>query len=304
MKVDVIVDSLQYARSNCYVHQLLATLDQRCSVRYYELADVRSGSRLEKGSDRTLSLLKLRTIHRELDAVESFLDGTRTFFYEQDVWESFRDESPFKGTYDTIKRRMNLATFLTTSSWWSNFVVSRGIPSKFVRMWMLPQYCSAAPKFSDRKIDVGFCGTLHPYRRELFEGLRSRGIDVTITPQVDYRNYLATLSQMKVFVHSENFECTVDGEKISASPPRIKDIEAAARGCFSMRSFDDQVFTYGCESIETIRPFEDLDSLVTNIRSVLDRDPTRNDEAIQQGVEEIKSQGGWSDVIRALHETL
>ena len=302
MKIDVIVDSMQYARSNCYVHQLLATLDRNAETRYFDLAMVKAG-KLPVGGDRTLSLLKQRTLHREIDAVEVFLGGKPVYCYDQDPWEAFKDDSPYKGTYDTVKSRLNLVSFLNTSTWWTDFAVARGIPAKFVKMWMLPEYCSKVPNFDARKIDVGFCGTLHQHRKDLLEELEKCGITVTVVPYGDYSYYLRALSQMKIFLHSEKVRWVVEGVPLPANSMWIKDVEACARGCISMREYEPEACAYDYDSIPAMIAFAsgNITQLVNNIRDSLDKANEHLSAAKSvDSVEFIRSQEGWKDILKVL----
>lgn len=301
MNVHVLVDSLEYARTNCYVHQLLLTLERECSIKIFTLAEIMAGYMTNETPDRTLSLLKLRTLDRHLLSVKKCLGDQSLFVYEQDVWESFKDDSPYKGAYHRITNVLNVTSFLNTSKWWSDFVASRGLPSRFVTMWMLPEYCTTVPRWDTRKIDVGFCGRLHPHRQEFFEGLRGHGITVEIVPTTSYANYLTVLSQTKVFVHSESVDWTVDGEKFAANALWIKDVEAASRGCISVRDFEPEANNYGAEKIQSILTFEKGN--VAQAADAVKQSLTRaNVELIHSSVEFIRSAPGWRTVIQAMEK--
>ena len=121
--------------------------------------------------DRVLSVLRLRTLVRLAGSVARLLGDRPLYVYEQDVWQAFMDDSPYKGAYGQLAAQLNIAAFLVTSRWWHDFVVARGLRAKFVRMGMLPEYCDAGPAWEDRPIRLGFQGTLHPHRRAFYAQL-------------------------------------------------------------------------------------------------------------------------------------
>lgn len=313
MRILTIVDSHKYARANCYIHQLLTTLERFADTTIIDKSEIllRSPRAMVKFSDfdRVLVCLKLRTLARSCAANNEFghyLSGTPVFIYEQDPWESISDQGSYRGAYEIIASKLNVRSFLNTSKWWSDCINSRGLPSRFVNMWMLPEYCSSDPLWSERKIDVGFCGQLHPHRKELFERLRSVGIEVHHFPSGDYGHYLKCLSQTKIFVHSEQTGWSIDGKKLDGPNALwIKDVEAAARGCFTMRERDIEAISYHSWNIPTIRPFSSFEQLVENIRRTLadwSQSPvTQNDETVR-AVNYIRSARGWQTVIDAMQE--
>lgn len=302
VKLLVLVDSLEYARSNCYIHQLLTTLERNVDATVIPMTDVIFCRKSPKDYDVVLSCLKLRTIARSCFEVEKFMAGMPLYVYDQDPWECFSDQATYPGSYQYIAKRLNVKSFLNTSKWWSDHINSKGLPSKFVTMWMLPEYCSSDPKWSTRKVDVGFCGQLHPYRRELFESLQKAGISVQHFPSGDYAHYLNTLSQMKIFVHSEMVDWSVDGIKLPGPNALwIKDIEATARGCLSIRNYDDDMDTYATwHDVTTKMAYEDVEQLVEVITSNLAADPVYIDEDTVNSVEYIKNARGWRTVLDAM----
>lgn len=305
MRLLVLVDSLEYARSNCYIHQLLTTLERECDTTILALhQDVfipKSGP-----FDRVLLCVKLRTLVRVAERLGSLLGGQEVYVYEQDPWECFSDQATYPGSYQHIAKHLNVKSFLNTSKWWSDLINSKGLPSKFVTMWMLPEYCSAEPAWSTRKADVGFCGQLHPYRRELFERLKGEGIAVHHWPSGDYQHYLKCLSQTKIFVHSEQVDWSVGGVKLDGPNALwIKDIEAAARGCVSIRNIDDDMETYSkWYDVPTIMAYDDVELLADVIRSNLEVvSPTYIDEDTSYAVEFIRNARGWRTVLDAMEIT-
>lgn len=306
MKLHVLVDSLEYARANSYIHQLLITLDRQCTVTYFTLAQILNSDRPTERPDRTLSILKLRTLDRELDRVASWLDNEPVYCYEQDVWESFKDDSPYKGAYHRIASKLNVKAFLNTSHWWSQFVKSKGLPSKFVQMWLLPEYCSETPTWNERKIDVGFCGQLHPYRKTFFDELLSLGVNVQIVPTTDYVGYLKSLSQMKIYVHCERAQWKVDGKLLDTPNAMwIKDIEACARGCYSVRDMETESEHYGMKHVPTMFGYDfDIGTVdaAMIIQYILENGSTLHNSDALTAVEYIRSAPGWNTLLAAMEE--
>lgn len=309
-RVALLVDSREYILSNCYQHQLFQTLYASCDVDMIECGPnaPKFPSLCTPGSvpDRILSVLKLRTLDSRIDAIRTRLAGAGAldmpiYVYEQDPWESFRDESPYKGAYHRIAGKLNIVSFLNTSRWWSEHVRASGLPSQFVTMWMLPEYCTTVPRWRDRKIDVGFCGQLHPYRRTFFEGLEREGIRVTIVPPTPYAGYLSSLSQMKLFVHSEEVRWNVDGVQLPANAMWIKDVEAAARGCLSLRDYEPEMDNYTHHGrIATIQGFRNISDAASRIRASLEADPDVIEAKVADSVEYIRQARGWRTVLDAM----
>jgi hypothetical protein len=301
MKLHVLIDNLDRSRSNCYQHQLLETLNRECYVTISTIDDIISKNKTYSflSSDKVLCCLKLRTVYENIHHLKSFLGDKEIYIYEQDPWESFKDDSPYKGSYHVINRELNVVSFLNTSKWWSDFLNEKGIKSKFVKMWMLPEYCSPFPEWNDRKIDVGFCGQLHPYRKNFFDYLKNQGITVTILETTSYYGYLNNLSKIKIYVHNEQVNWQVDGKVIPANALWIKDIEAASRGCFSIRDHEEELYNYAKkEEIPTILTYSSFEESVSLIKDTLS---TSNfQEKINKSVDFIKTNNGWKSVIDAL----
>jgi hypothetical protein len=51
------------------------------------------------------------------------------------------------------------------------------MPAKFVRMGVLRRYCAVGPKWMERKITLGFQGTIHGHRQRFFNELNSMGME-------------------------------------------------------------------------------------------------------------------------------
>jgi hypothetical protein len=302
MKIALLIDSHEYIESNCYQHQLFRTLSRAAEIIPITIGDISTGARIPE-ADRVLSVLKQRTLYRTVDDVARALNGREVHVYDQDPWEAFKDDSPYKGAYSIFASRLNLRSILNTSKWWSDFVSLKGLPSQFVRMWMLPDYCTTGKRWSHRKVDVGFCGQLHPHRKEFFSSLEGHGIRVAQVPPTGYAGYLTTLSDMRVFVHSERVTWKVDGAVLPANALWIKDIEAAARGCFSVRDYEPEALNYEASQIEIVRTYDpkvgpiDAARVIKEIASMSESEATA---LVNRSVDFIRSARGWMTVLDAL----
>ena len=79
----------------------------------------------------------------------------------------------------------------------------------------------------------------------------------------------------------------------------IKDVEAAARGCFSVRNRLEGHETY-LEGIETVRLYDTLDDAPDVIKAIQDMDPEERQEAINRTVDYIRSADRWSETVKIL----
>jgi hypothetical protein len=296
MKLHVLIDSVEYIQTNCFQHQLFKTLQNETELSISTINDIKNGKKLPK-TDKILSCLKLRTLFNNIDVIKKFLEDSEVYIYEQDPWESFKDDASFKGSYEKIYEKLNVRYFLNTSKWWSDFINQAGLRSKFVKMWVLPEYCSSRPLWKEREINVGFCGSLHPYRKKLFSYLEDNGIKVEILPTGDYYSFLRNLSKIKIFIHNEEVNWELGGKQISANSLWIKDVEAAARGCISIRNYDEEFNNYVDTSIQTIKTFSSFKSSVELIENILSLD---NQALIESSVGFISSKNEWKTIIEAI----
>ncbi len=306
-----IVDTHVYIQTNCFQHQLNVVLHEHFSVDQIEVRELLSGQRTIPDGALVLVRLKLRTFANNLSSLAPILKKTRLFVYEQDTWENFLVDSPYYGSYKKICDALPVISFLNMSHWWSDLVKSVNMPSNFVQVWMLPQYCTEPTPWSQRRHDVVFCGTMYPHRVAFFDKLRAAGVDVEIVPSgKDYRSYLDLLSSSKIAIRSEMINWKIDigigTGAFTVNYPNAqwqRDIECAARGCVSMRELDNEAGLWDIDEIPSIIPFRDLESAATNVRNVLSAQPEKMDELINRSVSVVKNRRGWQtvpDVIKRL----
>lgn len=298
-RVTDLVDELGYTMTNCFAHQLFRSLRALEGV-HVETVELGSLNRIPR-SDVVVSRLRLRTLARVAPEIGRRLTDVPFAVYEQDPWESYKANSPHIGSYDFIVKHVPQARFFVTSRWWADYLVNRGIDASYVEMWMMPEYCDAAPTWSKRPIDVGFYGSIHPRRQRLFDELSRSGIKVEKRTASDYATFLAMLSQTRVFVHDEHEEIVLDDGTVAnmSSALWVKDIEAASRGCWSVRNSGHCDPTY-LDSVETVLTYERIDRAIDAIRSIFALDPDERQARCDRTVDHIRSSDRWRSTARSL----
>lgn len=295
--VDLVDDTL-YAKTNCYVHQLTEALDKTSQVERLSLQTVFNTPK----PDAVISRLKQRTVHRIFPQLKTWLGDTPVVFFDQDPWHALEDDSPYRGVYDSLKI-LNLKGIAVTTQHFAGLLNERGLPGEFVKMGMLPQYCVAGPSFDDRPLKVAFIGTLHPRRKRLVEELQRLRINVEVKPNsLGYADFLRALHDVSIFVHNEDTPIIIDGKHENMGKGMwIKDVEAAARGCYSIRNFE-QGYTSYCEGIPTIKLYHDPVDAAGMIRTIQALDPQQRLHEITNSVQKIREQNDWHQTAKRLIE--
>ena len=297
----LIADSKRYVLANCYQHQLYRTLRNKLDVAFVSASEILGRPTVVLDDyDCVLSVLRLRSLVDILQPLQSFLRERELFIYEQDPWEAFRDDSPYKGSYERIYRSLNVAAFLNTSLWWSRFIQGRGLPSVFVRMGMLPEYCNVGKLWVRRRIALGFQGVLHPHRKAFFDQLARLGTDVTILPSSAYKRYLRNLHTIRIYIHTEDAPWVIDGKPTPRNALWIKDTEAAARGCFAIRNYEEEAHAYGIEEIPTIFTFREIGEVPGIIDRINRFSETEKSARLNQAVQRLKARDDWTTVVDAI----
>ena len=297
----LLVDSRNYIRSNCYQHQLATTLARHYRVRMMSAREVRFAPLIRLAAyDRVLSVLRLRTLVRLAGSLARVLGDRALYVYEQDVWHAFMDDSPYKGAYRQLTSQLNIAAFLVTSRWWRDFVVGVGLPAKFVRMGMLPEYCDAGPAWEDRPIRLGFQGTLHPHRRAFYAQLAQVGLEVKTLPPAPYAAYLQNLQRMRIYIHSEDAPWYVDGRMFRRNCAWIKETEVAARGTFVVRDAEEESEAYGISELPTVVPFPSPDAVAEIVAWIEAMNPRERRDRMVASAETMRRRDDWMTVVRAM----
>ena len=294
-KVIQLVDSIEYINSNCFQHQLLYALKQKADVVQVKVADLHS-SKLPSNTSHVISCLKMRTVHRVLNSIKSYLQNCPLVMYEQDPWHGYMDDSEYKGIFERVNHDINLGFVAVTTRWWAQYMqLVHNIPTRFVKMWMLPSYCSKNLDFVDRSISLGFVGSVHSYRQKLFDQLSVLGYPVRTFGGYDYQSYLNLLQNIKIYVHSEDHQFT-----INQIPHNLNDglwareIEVGARGCISIRNWGVEHSSYIDENIKNTFLYKDVKDIPNIIDSILNMDQLELQERIDSTISYIRDSDEWN----------
>ncbi len=297
----LFADSKKYIKTNCYQSQLLKTLERNYRLRIVSADEISNGI-MQRGfqTDLALSVLRMRTLVALAPKLGAALRERPLWVYEQDPWQSFMDDSPYKGAYHYIASHIRVDAFLNTSLWWANHVRASGLPSVFVRMGMLPEYCKLGKKWGKRSVDLGFQGTLHPHRERFFDQLAIYGLPVTVLPSSPYHRYLKTLQEIRIYIHTEDAPWVVDGKVVPRNALWIKDTEAAARGCFSIRDYEDESAAYAAEDIPTIFTYRNVAEVPAMVERIMSMSPDERDGRMAEAVELMRMRNDWKTVVDAI----
>jgi hypothetical protein len=297
----LLVDNRDYIRTNCYQRQLAATLEKCFEVTMVSAREMRLLPWLfVQRFDKVLSVLRLRTLDAMLPTVSRLLRGRPVYIYEQDVWQAFIDDSPWRGAYQRIAAQLNVAKFLVTSQWWTDQVAAQDLPVRFVRMGMLPELCDAGSDWSDRPIRMGFQGTLHPHRRAFYKELNGLGLNVDVLPSQSYERYLENLHRMRIYIHTEAAPWTVNGVPVPRNALWIKETEVAARGTFAIRDHEDEAAAYGINELPAIRTFHSVGEIPDIVASIEAMPPRERRDCMIASAETMRGRDDWMTVVRAM----
>lgn len=297
-----MVDDREYIAGNCFQHQLHQALSRVGKVEQVTALEMQFGHPPE-GIDAIVCCLKQRTVHRLLDVLKRYLDGRPWVFYDQDPWNAYMDDSPYKGVYDNIVRQTNITSIAVTTEWWVEYMESHGVPASFVKMWMLPEYCDAGPRFEDRPIRLGFIGGVHPHRKRLFEALKSKGCHVEVIPGgLSYPQYLTRLHDVACYIHTEDRPIMLDGVEHNLNVGLwAREIEVASRGCFSIRDRGQGKESY-LENIPTARVYDWLDNVADILQYTENMFSGARETLVKNTVEHIRDTDEWLVTAERLKE--
>lgn len=308
----VIVDSYSYFRTNCFLAQICETMRTFPSCRF-EILSLRLLLRLPifmgrvllfflKPNDSSLIVIvRQRVFDANLRKLARLFSGYKIVLYDQDPWNAFMDSSIQKGFYQRLQSKISVKLLLVTSSWWSQHIkVNTAIPVEFFRMGILNRNVNFGPPFRERKVELGFKGSLHEHRKDFFRKVfMLYGEEVFVEPgNSDYSSYLEFLSNTRIFIHYEKVELVCDGKKLPLDAGLwIKDLEAAARGTFVLRDWHADSSSYAIEEIPLIRLFKhhsEIPKILSQIRAYSDEEI----QAIQtESLESILKRDDWYHLV-------
>lgn len=300
MKYIDLVDSIEYTTTNSFTHQLHTSLH---SIKDVEIETIS----LDKIShypkpEAIICRLKQRTLHRVMNQIRDWAGDAPIVIFDQDPWHAYMKDSPYKGVYESAKENLNLQFVALTTEWWANFLREKNIPSKFVKMGVLPEYCDKNIKIENKSVELGFIGQLHPYRKNLFDFLHSSGIYVNhLKTESNYKSFLNSLSKMKIFIHAEDCEIELEDRKTNLKNGLwIKDIEALSRGCFSIRNAGLGMESYGLDKKKTFFSYstmEEIPEIISSIRSI---NIEKQNIMLNEVCEEIRAEDNWKKTAEIL----
>ena len=298
MNIVDIVDDTAYASTNCYVHQLTRCMQLIPDVHTVPLHLLETCPK----PDLVVSRLKQRTLDRVRDSVKRWCGDAPVVVYDQDPWYALNDDSPGKGAYERIRQSLNVQTFAVTTQVWVDLMKEQGLPATFVRMGVLPEYCHSRPTWEDRSINVGFIGTVHPRRQQLFDRLDDMGIMVNVHAgnNLQYHDYLQALSNLRVYIHSEDSKTVACGREMNYRDALwVKDLEAVGRGCFTIRNSGNGSEGYygGLKAALTYNDPAEIPDLLAWIHGM---DPKERQALLDADVEKLRQSNVWLETARVL----
>lgn len=304
-----IVDDRSYVRNHCYQSQLARTLHSKFDVKTITLNDIRMFGRIFNGFSKkyhfTLISCRMRNIVKVIDDIHHVLSGGRIYIYDEDPWQGFIDNSPFKGCYSDIFSKMskyglNFLGFLVQSEFWSNFIRDRGMPSKSFQIGILPKLCSFGKSWHSRDILYGFQGSNKGHRQEFFDELKKSGIPVHQSGFTSFKKYLKQARNTKIFIHPEVDPFIVDGKPYPRAGLWGRDIEIAAQGAFVLRNDDPESVMYRIDEIPSIIKFHNVNGVINIIEQILRLGDEGRRELSMRSVSFIRNNNYWDSIADAI----
>lgn len=304
-----IVDSRSYISNHCYQRQLYETLASFFNVNIVSIRQIRLFGKWvnPKNYDYILCSMRQRTLVEHLDTLGRFLSGRKIWIYDEDPWQAFLDSSEHKGAYYKIRDSLtthgvDIIGFLLTSRWWSEFIRSKGFRTKFVRVGMLPRFCDAGPDWKERPVSLGFQGSSKPHREKFFADIKDRfGLEVQTFGMTTYQKFMQNLHRIKIYLHSEDAPFTVEGQSISRQCLWLKEVEAASRGAFVIRNYEEESQAYEIKSIPSIRTFRNIEEIPEIVGAISGLDDLGKRKILHESVEIIRERNDWQNIVDAIY---
>lgn len=286
---------------NCFIAQLHKVLCQNYELSYISINELQSGNYTPpKFGEIIFSVLKQRLWRRNIPFLARLAENSKLVMYDQDPWEAYHDRASSPGVYKNLYELVPVSRFLVTSGWWANYIRELdNLPVKFVRMGVLSQNCKLGKPFEKRAYPLAFKGSIHKHRQDYFDFMRSKGHVVKCLPSGTYRQFLSDIEEIGIFVHDEHADVKINNV-LSYNGIWIKDIEVAAKGCFSMRNADFDMINYSINEIPTIYTYDCLENAPGVIDKILSIPPTVKKEMMGHSVETIRQRNDWMTVIKEL----
>ena len=304
MKVLLVVDSIKYTKNNCFLAQLYSKiLESSKNFSVLELSKKETfrtkliASKISDYSHVAL-IARQRTISKEFTYLVNLTSDLPVVIYDQDPWQSYIDSSESYQLYKKYKS-LNLTKFILTSQWWTKYVEERDqLATKFLKMGMNSELVSEGKTFDNRKISIGFKGSVRPHRLKAINEIEKLGLKVEIsTNDLRYKKYLKYLRNVKIFTHDESGYFPTDKKPVSMSTAMwVKDVEIASQGAFVLRNYHQESETYDVSRIPTILMYESVSQAKQIVNDLFKLSP--DDVALKQktAIDYIKSQKSWETI--------
>lgn len=296
--LNLIYEDNSQILENCFVSQLYKTLKRRFRIRKIPVARLVDGIPPFNSDDLVLSLLRQRNWQRMIPFLAKATEKSGAFYYDQDPWEAYFSQASSPGAYTQLVETCHVRAFLVTSRWWADYITKKdGLHVKFVRMGILPDFCSRGAAYESRPIEVGFQGTLHANRAAFFERMRAVGVDTAFRGSVPYRKFLRSIQDFRIFLHHELLP---DGSPFNGL--WIKEVEVASRGLFAIRNWDGDVASYALDELPTVFTFDDETEVPVIVDRIRSMPESERNSRIAHAVDRIRLRNDWNTVADAMLE--
>ena len=203
--------------------------------------------------------------------------------------------------YEDIFAKVNPEAFLVTSPWWAEYIRQKScLPVHFVRMGILPKYCSHAIPFGKKIHKIGFQGTVHSHRMAFYDRVRARGFDVNILPRKPFFTFLRDVQNIGVFIYNDQTAIEMKGSKCPLHGLWGKCLTVAGRGCFVIRNHDLAYEGYAIEDLPAVHAFKSEEEIPELIEMIINRPDLENDRLIEQTIAILKDRDDWQTVSNVL----
>ena len=311
----ILVESASYFEKNCFLGQLNLAIkrEEHSNYRVIQFSllkrlpkrVVRRFLKLITGGGHIIILLKQRTINKELVTLSTWLRDIPVYIYDQDPWEAYIDTSMSKGVYEKIGHYLNVKKLIVTSKYWAELLSQRlHYDVEFFRMGMDESLCDIGKDFSTRHHNLGFRGAMHAHRVSFFQEIKvDFGIEVEfLSATSSYSNYLEYLANLRIMIHEEAGFYICDGVKIPRQAGLwIREIEAAARGCFVIRDWHADSLSYELDKIPLIKLYRERNDIPKILEEIYALTYEEIHEIQLVSINEIRNRKDWSRLLKIFH---
>lgn len=286
MKLLILVDTRQYAFSEIYQHQLHEVLKKKHDCTYVQIDEF---DKIREDYDLIFCALRIRSTISHVKKLARYLDGREVIVQDYDPWVALADDGQYRGGYDVIQDNLNLKRLFIPNRFWSRVAEKKGIKTVVERIGMLPRYCDTN-SWENRSTETDFRGSYRDYREKAFNRLIKAGVPVTwnkdfISP---YAKFLDHLSNVKIWIQSDNEPTFVDGVSCERNALWPKAIEVLSRGCFLIRDYQEEAEYYEVTNMPTAFLFKDESEILDKINKINNMSVSEKNDRIKETVQMIR----------------